>query len=460
MNFFLVLLLFSCLYCAVRSDNDDIDSFRAIRTLHTKLDVDADGEVDDLESKKFLESDKIKVSDNNAGAYSTAHKLRYLHQDGRDRSISVDELWEAWKNSQVYNWTVDETVYWLVNSVELPEYSQLFELNSVNGTVLPRLAADSHFISKLGISDPSAKSKISIKAMDVVLFGPPKLGNASKIRDIIVIIVIMIAICSCYVFYSRLRASQQRLQSMQDSLESLQKAEDQMLDLQQELNKALKAQEAVATEKKNLEHQLEMQRQFSASSLPEHAKANSDSKLTRGASEEIDTDAQISKLEEEVRCLREELQEAYDAMAAKKFRAPFPLRTLLQSTYNIESQYYNEKKLNLESKATEVKLRNQKLQKKKTSFLGYYKMAQENSLEEDINTIVEVKEAIMQVTKEIKERGERWKAIEELCGCSLNLTPILKLVEVSSTTGNLPSSSSRASNLHSMGSSMSKSHLD
>lgn len=464
---FLLLLFYSSLYCTLKSiptnaansnHNDvptdlvEIDSFKAIRSLHNKLDVDDDGEVDDLESKKFLESDKIKVSDNNAGAYSTAHKLRYLHQDGKDRSISVDELWQAWKNSQVYNWTVEETVYWLANSVELPEYSQLFELNSVNGTQLPRLAADTHFISKLGITDPSAKSKISIKAMDVVLFGPPKLGNASKVRDIIVVIVIMIAISSCYIFYSRLRASQQRLQSMQDSLESLQKAEDQMLDLQQELNKALKAQEAVATEKKNLEHQLEMQRQFSASSLSDQGKSISDNKGS-----ELDPGPQILKLEEEVRCLRQELQESYDAMTAKKFRAPFPLRTLLQATYNIESQYYYEKKLNLETKATDVKLRNQKLQKKKTSFLGYYKMAQENSLEEDINTIVEVKEAIMQVTKEIRERGERWKAIEELCGCSLNLTPI-----VTSTSGGLVSSSSRSSNLHAMGSSMSssKTHLD
>lgn len=409
----------------------ELDSYKAIKTLHTKLDDDADGEVDDRESQKFLESDKIKINDNNAGAYSTAHKLRYLHQDGRDRSISVDELWEAWKSSQVHNWTVDETVYWLVNYVELPEYSQLFEQHSVNGSLLPRLAADSHFISKLGITEPSAKSKISIKAMDVVLFGPPKLGNSSKVRDIIVSIVTLIAISSCYIFYSRLCASQKALKTMQDSLETLQKAEDQMLELQQELNKALKAQEAVVTEKRNLEHQLEMQRQFSASSISDQSKSVGSNSIGIGSSSSSSNNnnkqqnsnsdnnsLHTAKLELELKNLRKELQETHDSMSAKKFRAPFQLRSLLQTTYDIESQYYNEKKLNLESKATEVKLRNQKLQKKKTSFLGYYKMAQENSLEEDINTIVEVKEAIMQVTKEIKERSERWRAIEEHCGCS------------------------------------------
>lgn len=411
-------------------DVSELDAYKAIKTLHKKLDVDADGEVDDYESKKFLESDKIDSgSSNKNGAYSTAHKLRYLHQDGRDRSISVDELWEAWKNSQVHNWTIGETVYWLVNYVELPEYSHLFEQRSINGTLLPRLATDSQFINKLGITDPSAKKRISIKAMDVVLFGPPKFANSSKTRDIIVSIVTLIAISSCFVFYKRSIASQRALQAVQDHLESLQKAEDQMQELQQELDKALKAQEAVVTEKKNLEHQLQMHRQLSASSnLSDQSKVSATSSKHILNGDILSQDAAyVNKLEDEVKSLRKELEETFNSAEAKKFRAPLPLRSLLRTTYNIESQHYNEKKLNLETKATEVKLRNQKLQKKKTSLLGYYKMAQENSLEDDINTIVEIKEAIMQVTKEIKERSERWRAIEELCGCTLDLTPVLRV---------------------------------
>lgn len=417
----LILIFFGCFLHSRCSADIDSD-FNAIKSLHKKLDDDADGEVDDSESKKFLESDRIQ-----SGTSSTAQKLRYLHQDGKDRSISVNELWQAWQSSHVHNWTVDETIYWLENYVELPEYSQIFVENSINGTLLPRLATDSHFISRLGITDPSAKSKISIKAMDVVLFGPPKLGNASRVRDIFVSIVILVAISACSVFYSRSRASQQALKAMQENLVALQKAEDQMLDLQHELDKALKAQEAVVTEKRNLEHQLEMQRQHSASNLSDSLRGSLDSSNNKrqmngdNIPQDMDYDMYISKLEEEVKNLRKELQETHDAIGAKKFRAPMALRSLLQNTYNIESQYYNEKKLSLESKATEVKLRNQKLQKKKTSFLGYYKMAQENSLEEDINTIVEVKEAIMQITREIKERTERWRAIEEYCGCSLTL---------------------------------------
>lgn len=407
-------------------DENERDAYKAIRTLHTKLDVDADGEVDDLESKRFLEDG----SNNKDGAYSTAHKLRYLHQDGKDRSISVGELWQAWKGSNVYNWTIDETIYWLTQYVELPEYAQMFQERAINGSVLPRLAADPQFLNRLGITDPSAKKKISIKAMDVVLFGPPKFGS-SKVRDFFVGIVTVLALSSCYFFYNRATASQRALKALQTNLESLQRAEDQMAVMQQELDKALKAQEAVLNEKKNLEHQLEIQRnQFSVSSnLAEQVmkKSASGANLINGDMMSGQDAIHVAKLEEEIRNLKKELDETYRANEDKRFRAPFPLRALLKETYKIESQYYHEKKLNLESKATEVKLRNQKLQKKKTTFLGYYKMAQEDSIEEDLNTIVEVKEAIMKITKEIKERTERWKAIEELCGCPLDLTSLMRV---------------------------------
>lgn len=428
-------------------DSDELSTYKAIRHLHTKLDVDADGEVDDLESKRFLESDvddgtTTHNKGGGGGAYSNAHKLKYLHQDGKDRSISVNDLWQAWKGSHVHNWTIDETVYWLSNYVELPEYSHLFVERSINGSVLPRLAGDTQFLNRLGITDPSAKKKISIKAMDVVLFGPPKFNSASRLRDIFVFIITLMALSACFVFYNRSITSQRALQALQTNLESLQKAEDQMHDLQHELDKALKAQEAVLTEKKNLEHQLEMQRQFSASSgLSEKGNSwngsgsnrqqNSSSENSKSGdtTTEGGQDAMyMAKLEDDVRLLRKELEETYTAIEARRFRAPFPLRALLKATYEVESQYYTEKKLNLELKATEVKLRNQKLQKKKTSFLGYYKMAQEDSLEEDLNHIAEVKEAILQITKEIKERTERWKAIEELCGCPLDLTSLLMRV--------------------------------
>ena len=39
---------------------------------------------------------------------------------------------------QVHNWTVDQTVAWLAESVELKQYAQNFYENAVNGSSLPR----------------------------------------------------------------------------------------------------------------------------------------------------------------------------------------------------------------------------------------------------------------------------------------------------------------------------------
>lgn len=88
----------------------------------------------------------------------------------------MTELWEAWLKSEVHNWTVDQTCDWLIQSVQLPQYVNLFRKHNLNGRVLPRLAVNNfHFVGNvLGIKDPIHKQKISLKAMDAVLFGPPR----------------------------------------------------------------------------------------------------------------------------------------------------------------------------------------------------------------------------------------------------------------------------------------------
>lgn len=77
--------------------------------------------------------------------------------------ISVKELWEAWLRSevgysfseklfynnsnytvtilyifQVHNWTMEQTSDWLAQSVQLPQYVELFRLHKVTGATLPR----------------------------------------------------------------------------------------------------------------------------------------------------------------------------------------------------------------------------------------------------------------------------------------------------------------------------------
>ena len=38
----------------------------------------------------------------------------------------------------VYNWTAEEVIEWLESHVELPQYSENFRVNEVEGRALPR----------------------------------------------------------------------------------------------------------------------------------------------------------------------------------------------------------------------------------------------------------------------------------------------------------------------------------
>lgn len=71
--------------------------------------------------------------------YTGGHERRQkaFHRDD-DMHISVRELWDIWKRSEVHNWTTEQTTEWLVHFVELPQYASHFRIHNINGTKLPR----------------------------------------------------------------------------------------------------------------------------------------------------------------------------------------------------------------------------------------------------------------------------------------------------------------------------------
>lgn len=60
-----------------------------------------------------------------------------FHQNN-DESITVDDLWESWFQSDERNWNNKEIVQWLINDVRLPQYEANFVEKKVNGISLPR----------------------------------------------------------------------------------------------------------------------------------------------------------------------------------------------------------------------------------------------------------------------------------------------------------------------------------
>ncbi|KAG5317348.1 STIM protein, partial [Pseudoatta argentina] len=304
------------LACITMASHDRL-GLEAIKSLHSQLDDDANGNVDLSESDDFLREEL---------QYEAGYERRqraFHHND--DMHISVRELWEAWLRSEVHNWTIEQTSEWLTSNVELPQYVPTFIQHRITGATLPRLAVNNmHYLSNvLGIKDPIHKQKIALKAMDVVLFGPPK-DTGHNIKDLLLVILLFGALIGCWFIYQQKKNSQNHLHRMMKDMESLRKAELALENLQKELERARMEQESAATEKQNLEKRLQDE------SLGLHTSYS---------------DLEVSQLKAEIEMLKLELQRAEGELEDRCWSPPAGLQHWLQLTHEIENKAYTNKKI-------------------------------------------------------------------------------------------------------------------
>ncbi|XP_047120810.1 stromal interaction molecule homolog isoform X1 [Schistocerca piceifrons] len=379
--------------CLTQASEDRV-GLEAIRSLHRQLDDDANGNVDLSESDEFLREELN---------YAEGHERRQqaFHRNN-DKHISVKELWEAWIRSEVHNWTAEQTAEWLATNVELPQYIPTFIVNRVTGATLPRLAANNmHYLSNvLGIKDPIHKQKIALKAMDVVLFGPPK-DYSHGTKDIILITLLLGALIGCYYAYHQNKNSKKHLRRMMKDMESLHKAELALDKLQKELEQARFERACVTTEKQNLEKQLLEQ----GCDNPEMRTSYSD--------------LEVSQLKAEIEMLRRELQRAEGELEDRCWSPPVGLQQWLQLTHEIENKAYIKKKLSAEKQLQQAREACEKLRKKRSSLVGAFVSTHGKSIDDVDRSIVEARTALNEVTQELKERVHRWKQIELLCGFNI-----------------------------------------
>lgn len=380
---------------------DDLLGYEAIRALHQQLDDDDNGSVDIAETDEFLR-DELQYEN----GYERQKKFH-----GNDKYISLEELWQSWQVSEVHNWTVEETIEWLVSCVELPQYSKTFEENAVDGSTLPRMAvANNNYLSSvLGIKDVIHKQKLTLKAMDVVLFGPPKHHN--YVKDVLLVLSLVIAIGGCWFAYVQHNYSQRHLKKMMKDMDSLQRAEEQLSELQRELDKAKMEQETAVILKQRLEDEIlaaKQEREFWSSADPEQTRTI------------------VECLQEEVRTLREQLATAQAALSSAMrsgstgaWMPPPSLQHWLQLTHELELRHYNAKKTAAEKQLLAAKEGCEKLRKKRGSFMGSFRIAHGSSIDDIDNRILQAKAALSEVTKDLQERLQRWKQIERLCGFSI-----------------------------------------
>ncbi|KAK0152725.1 Stromal interaction molecule 1 [Merluccius polli] len=382
-------------------------SFEAIRSIHKQMDDDANGNVDVLETDGFLRED-LNYHDPKA-KHNTFH--------GDDQFITVEDLWKTWKGSEVYNWTVDEVVEWLITYVELPQYVEAFRKMHFNGSVMPRLAVKNATLtlSVLKMLDRSHVQKLQLKSLDTVLFGAPLMNRHNHLKDFMLVVSIVIGMGGCWFAYIQNRYSKDHMKKMMTDLEGLQRAEQSLHDLQQKLQIAQEEHRTVEVEKVNLEQKLRDE----INSAKQEAQRLKE--LREGTENEL---SRQKYAEEELDQVRMALKKAEKELESRiSWSPPESLQKWLQLTHEVEVQYYNIKKQNAEKQLLMAKEGAEKIKKKRNTLFGTFHVAHSSSLDDVDHKILAAKQALGEVTAALRERLHRWQQIEILTGFTIVSNP-------------------------------------
>ncbi|XP_056140816.1 stromal interaction molecule 1b [Lampris incognitus] len=387
-------------------DENAMLSFEAIRSVHKLMDDDADGTVDMTETDGFLRED-LMYRDPKA-KHSSFHRADLL--------ISVEDMWNAWQTSEVYNWTIEEVEDWLAHHVELSQYTDSFRKNKLDGKALPRLAVKNTTLTQsvLKILDRSHAQKLQLKALDTVLFGPP-LSRQGHWKDFVLGFSILMGMGGCWFAYLQNRHSKDHMGKMMKDLEGLQRAEQSLLDLQEKLHKAQEEQRCVEVEKVNLEEKLR----------DEINSAKQEAQRLKQLREGTENERSRQKYaEEELEQVRMALKKAERELESRaRWAPPEALQTWLQLTHEVEVQYYNTKRQNAERQLLQAKEGAEKIKKKRSSLFGTFHVAHSSSLDDVDHKILTAKQALGEVTAALREKLHRWQQIECLTGFSLVNNP-------------------------------------
>ncbi|XP_061733314.1 stromal interaction molecule 1a isoform X6 [Nerophis ophidion] len=377
-------------------DENGVLSYEAIRSIHKQMDDDKNGNVDVVETDGFLRED-LNYHD---------PKAKHNSFHGDDQFISVEDLWKTWKSSEVYNWTVDEVVEWLITYVELPQYVEAFRKMSFNGSTMPRLAVKNNTLTHtiLKILDRSHVQKLQLKSLDTVLFGAPLMNRHNHLKDLALVVSIVIGMGGCWFAYIQNRYSKDHMKRMMKDLEGLQRAEQSLHDLQKKLQIAQDHHRTVEVEKVNLEQKLR----------DEISTAKQEAQRLRDLREGTENELSRQKYaEEELEQVRMALKKAEKELESRSsWSPPDSLQKWLQLTHEVEVQYYNIKKQNAERQLLVAKEGAEKIKKKRNTLFGTFHVAHSSSLDDVDHKILAAKYQIGLLFQTSAGRGDSRPARE------------------------------------------------
>ena len=123
-------------------------------------------------------------------------------------------------------------VSWLENTVGLPQYSETFHLYKITGRHLPQIAINTDQILQnlLLITNSKHKQKIQLRAMDVVLFGPPV--GSGYWKDALLALSVALSVCGVLYALRQRQVSQSKIDSF---LEDFRVKEEELSKLKSKL---------------------------------------------------------------------------------------------------------------------------------------------------------------------------------------------------------------------------------
>uniref|UniRef100_A0A915ECW2 SAM domain-containing protein n=1 Tax=Ditylenchus dipsaci TaxID=166011 RepID=A0A915ECW2_9BILA len=318
-------------------------------------------------TKNFLVANQFLTEDLKIGGSDRARREKAFHHNN-DESITVDDLWEAWFQSEERDWTEKEVVEWLKTAVKLPQYTTNFINAKVSGIALPRMAIQnsSYIANVLGIKNFVHRQKLQLKALDVVLFGFQDM--TSRLKDIALAALVVLLVTILVVFKAHKNRSRRQMEQMSTRLTELMSMENDFEGAQQKLE----------------------QRRHSH---VDHI-------------EELKT--QLMEAERRIE------MNGYDSVS-------YALQPLLRRTYELENGYINAQKLECLNEMREAKDYVDKMRRKQTGLVASFKIATgTTSGTDDIDTrIFSLKARMEKIKMCMDECQQRWIEVESLTGFSI-----------------------------------------
>uniref|UniRef100_A0A1I7XQS0 SOAR domain-containing protein n=1 Tax=Heterorhabditis bacteriophora TaxID=37862 RepID=A0A1I7XQS0_HETBA len=336
----------------------DSAGYHAIVEIHREMDDDHSGSIDRKETTGFMTEDMhMRGSD----------RLRREHAfHGNDDAITVDDLWEAWFESEERAWTNEQVTSWIVNVVNLPMYAErIMKLAVHNSTYMTQ---------QLGIKSSVHRQKLRLNALDVVLFGHR--DSSTRGKDIALALLLLL-LTSVLILYAKQRR----------------RARQQVTELSQRL-----------TQLKNMECEFD----------------DVQKKWNEERSKRSTADGGISQVEMDN--LRVQLEEAERRLEQNGNGSTLlALQPLLRKTCENEMTFLERQRQECFKEMKEAIELVDRLQKKQNSVLSSLKLATGASSSSDQvdSKIFALKSRMEKIHALTRETQDRWLQIESLCGFSL-----------------------------------------